>query len=170
MFQGLRWLQSLEDWLQELFSEEGLAYLIPSSEKAEVQIGRLKNELSSSVELPYTNSLLSILSTLKRKLRGKRASFSLINLLTIQDQRVWCLSGQLGPGGNHCPDCLGVSGSQLPGAVWCHLPQRQEQSRSDKHQLWVGVSQCMLATLPWLPGEGSDTEEMWKTNTSTPQY
>lgn len=88
MFRGLRWLQSLEGWLQELFSEEGMAYLISSSEKAEVQIGKLKNELSLSVELPYTTSLPFILSTLKKKLKGKWASFSLIKLLTSQCSRI----------------------------------------------------------------------------------
>lgn len=56
-----------------------------------------------------------------------------------QDQRVWFLRGQLGPAGTYHPDCLGVSGSHLPGAMWYHLPQRQEQPRSDKHQLWVSL-------------------------------
>lgn len=76
MYQGLRWLLPLEHWLQELFSAEGMEYLIPSSEKAEVQIGKLKNELSWSVELPCTNSLPFILSTLKKKLKRKWAGFS----------------------------------------------------------------------------------------------
>lgn len=73
---------------------------------------------------------------LEEEIKGKWVRFSLINLLSKQDQRVLCLTSQLG---TYHPDCLSVSDSHLPGAACDHLLQRQEQPRSDKHQLWVSL-------------------------------
>lgn len=68
------------------------------------------------------------------------------------------------------PGCEWLS----PGAVWDHLSQRQEQPKSDKHRVslgWGSASSCW-PHWPGCPGEGSGVYwgNIWKTNTSVPQY